>query len=152
MLQSMVMRPQRHMDLTQVLLRFQPRPLPPPRPRQGVLVPMLSKSRIHVSRSLKSSMSRLTAFCMRTTWISTVKISTLRLARTSARLQPARRTPGRLQTLVLLWPSPTHQLLSLNFWPGTLTSILYAKMGLTSLDIKFVSGKSSSSSSLLKRT
>ncbi len=146
----MFMRPLQHMDLTQVLLRIQPRPLLRPRPRLGVLV-MLSNLRIHVNRSLKSSMSRLTAFCMRTTWISTAGISKLPLVRTSARLQPARRTPGKPQTLVLLWPSRTHRLLSLNSWPGTLTSILYAKMGLASLDIKSVSGKSSSSL-LLKRT
>ena len=151
MLQIMFMRPLQHMDSTQVLLRIQPRPLLRPRPRLGVLVLMLSKLRIHVNRSLKSSMFRLTAFCMRTTWISTAGISTLPLVGTSARLQPARRTPGKPQTLVILWPSRTHRLLSLNSWPGTLTSILYAKMGLASLDIKSVSGKSSLSL-LLKRT
>ena len=56
-------------------------------------------------------------------------------------LQLARRTLGRPQTLVLLWPWRTHQLLSLSSWPGIPISTPYAKMVLILLDIKYVSGR-----------
>lgn len=145
-----ILPPQR-MDSTQVLPRFQLLPLLRPQIRLPVRVLMPSNSRIRVHRSLKSSTSRLTAFCMRTIWTSTAGTSTLPLVQTSARLQPARRTLGKPRTLVLLWPWRTHRLPSLSFWPGILISTLYAKMALVSLGIKSVSGKRLSSF-LLKRS
>ena len=139
--QSTATRPQQRTDRTQVLPQFQPRPLL----RQDLPLPvrvlMPSNLRTRVHRSLKSSMSRLTAFCMRTVWTSTAETSTLPWVQTSARLQPARRILGKPRTLVFLWPWRTHQLLSLNSWHGILTSTLYAKMVLILLDIKSASGE-----------
>ena len=148
--QNIAIRPPQRTDSTQVLPQFQPPPLLRPHLRLPVRVLMPSNSRIRAYPSLKSSTSRLTACCMRTMWTSTAGTSTLPLAQTSAHLQPATRTLGKPRTLVLLWPWRTHRLLSLNSWPGILTSTLYAKTVLISLDIKCVSGKRLSSF-LLKR-